>query len=50
MKDRTLVVLPTTFSNGRQGFYLLTDHVDKAKNDLASGEELLDHSCAVLAR
>jgi CDP-diacylglycerol pyrophosphatase len=50
MKDRTLVVLPTTFRNGRQGFYLLTDHVDRAKNDLASGEELLDHSCAVLAR
>jgi CDP-diacylglycerol pyrophosphatase len=30
-----------------RGFVLLADHVDQATNDDASGEELLDHSCAL---
>ena len=49
MGDQTLVVIAATFENGRDGFYLLNDHVDAAKADTASGEELLDHSCALLA-
>jgi CDP-diacylglycerol pyrophosphatase len=48
MGDQTLVVIAATFKDGRDGFYLLNDHVDAAKADTASGEELLDHSCAVL--
>lgn len=50
MKDQTLVAVPATFKNGQDGFYLLTDHVDKARGDIASGEELLDHSCTLLAQ
>ena len=49
MGDQTLVVIAATFKDGRDGFYLLNDHVDIAKADTASGEELLDHSCALLA-
>jgi len=50
MGDQTLVVVGTTFSDGRQGFYLLADHVDLAAGDRGSGEELLDHACALLAQ
>jgi CDP-diacylglycerol pyrophosphatase len=49
MGDQTLVVVAATFKDGRDGFYLLNDHVDLASGDLAWGEELLDHSCALLA-
>src|SRR5665213_2892025 len=42
MRDQTLVVIAATFKDGRDGFYLLNDHVDAAKADTASGEELLD--------
>ena len=48
MGDQTLVVIAATFRDGRDGFYLLDDHVDAARADYASGEELLDHSCALL--
>jgi CDP-diacylglycerol pyrophosphatase len=49
MGDQTLVVVAATFKDGKDGFYLLNDHVDLASGDLAWGEELLDHSCAPLA-
>ena len=48
MGDQTLVVIAATFKDGRDGFFLLNDHADPAKADFASGEELLDHSCALL--
>jgi len=48
MGDQTLVVVAATFEDGRDGFYLLNDHVDPANGDWGEGEELLDHSCALL--
>lgn len=49
MGDRTLVVVGFTRSNWAKGFVILTDRVNKDASDLASGEELLDHSCQVAA-
>lgn len=48
MGDQTLVAVAATFGDGKDGFYLLTDHVDITHADLASGEELEDHDCSVL--
>jgi CDP-diacylglycerol pyrophosphatase len=48
MADQTLVVTGAVFGDGAEGFYLLNDQVDRARGDLASGEELLDHDCGVL--
>jgi len=48
MGDQTLVVIGAVFKNGRPGFYVLNDHVNATPGDTASGEELLDHNCAVL--
>ena len=42
----TLVVAGATFG-GKPGFILLADHADLARGDLAHGEDLQDHSCAV---
>lgn len=50
MGDETLVAVATTFSDKQDGFYLLSDRVDPLHADLASGEELLDHSCTVLGQ
>jgi CDP-diacylglycerol pyrophosphatase len=47
MGDQTLVVVGAVFANGDPGFLLLDDHVNAAPGDLASGEELQDHTCAV---
>jgi CDP-diacylglycerol pyrophosphatase len=48
MGDQTLVVIGATFKDGKAGFYVLNDHAGATPGDQASGEELLDHSCAVL--
>jgi CDP-diacylglycerol pyrophosphatase len=48
MGDQTLVVIGAIFKNGKPGFYVLNDHVNATPGDQASGEELLDHSCAIL--
>lgn len=48
MGDQTLVVVGASFGDGKKGFYVLNDHVDMEKGDFAHGEELLDHTCAVL--
>src|SRR5665213_859916 len=48
MGDQTLVVIGAVFRNGEPGFYVLNDHVNATLGDKASGEELLDHGCAVL--
>lgn len=47
MADRTLVVVGFTRSDGTPGFVLLADQVNQADDDLANGEELLDHSCRI---
>ena len=44
----TLVAAGMTFPDGRPGFVLLADRVDVAHADMAGGEELQDHSCAIL--
>lgn len=49
MGRQTLVVTGATFADAGQGFIVLADHVDLAAGDRASGEELLDHTCAVSA-
>jgi CDP-diacylglycerol pyrophosphatase len=48
MGAETLVVLPTGDGDRRPGFILLSDHANLLKLDRASGEDLLDHTCAVL--
>jgi CDP-diacylglycerol pyrophosphatase len=48
MGDQTLVVIGATFKDGKPGFYILNDHAGATPDDQGSGEELLDHSCAVL--
>jgi CDP-diacylglycerol pyrophosphatase len=48
MGNQTIAVVGAHFSDGKDGFYLLTDHADLSKGDLASGEELLDHNCEIL--
>jgi CDP-diacylglycerol pyrophosphatase len=47
MAHETLVVTGTVFAGGQEGFVLLADRADPAKGDAGSGEELLDHSCAL---
>lgn len=47
MGDETLILVGATFSDGKAGFYLLSDRVGAAPGDLASSEELEDHDCAV---
>jgi CDP-diacylglycerol pyrophosphatase len=48
MGDETIVAIATTFADGRDGFVLLADRADLASGDRGSGEELLDHGCAIL--
>lgn len=42
----TLVVAGATFG-GKPGFIVLADHADPALGDVANGESLQDHACAV---
>ena len=41
----TLVLIGATRADGTPGFYLLADRADPAAGDMASGEDLQDHSC-----
>jgi CDP-diacylglycerol pyrophosphatase len=50
MAAHTLVLVGETFANGEEGFVLLDDHADLARGDRGSGEELQDHSCAVVEK
>ncbi|HUZ66266.1 MAG TPA: CDP-diacylglycerol diphosphatase [Beijerinckiaceae bacterium] len=50
MGEETLVAIGMSFPDGKPGFVLLDDQVDLATLDRASGEELLDHGCKVLAK
>lgn len=47
MGDTTLVIVGVKFENGNEGFILLADTANLLHGDRGSGEELLDHSCAV---
>jgi len=47
MADETLVVAGVTFAPGQSGFVLLASRADPALGNLAHGENLLDHSCAL---
>jgi CDP-diacylglycerol pyrophosphatase len=47
MGSETLVLSGAIFADGKEGFYLLADRADLLTGDRASGEELLDHDCAV---
>jgi CDP-diacylglycerol pyrophosphatase len=49
MADYTLVVVGSTRASGAAGFVILEDQVNRESGDLASGEELLDHSCRIAA-
>jgi CDP-diacylglycerol pyrophosphatase len=48
MGRHTLVLVGARFRDGQPGFYLLDDHVGSTVGDRASGEDLMDHDCAVL--
>lgn len=48
MGDETIVAIAAAMPDGSDGFYLLADHAGATLGDRASGEELLDHDCAVL--
>jgi CDP-diacylglycerol pyrophosphatase len=47
MGEQTLVVVGAEFVGGSPGFIILTDRVNLANGDNASGEELQDHGCAI---
>jgi len=46
MGEYTLVVAGATFA-GKPGFIVLADRADLLRGDVANGESLQDHSCAV---
>jgi CDP-diacylglycerol pyrophosphatase len=48
MGRETLSVIGAVFSDGKAGFYLLSDRAAVTTMDMASSESLLDHDCAVL--
>jgi CDP-diacylglycerol pyrophosphatase len=50
MATHTLVLVGETFADGSSGFVLLDDHADPADGDHASGEQLQDHSCAIVPK
>jgi len=47
MGRETLVVVGAALPSGQPGFDVLVDRTDPAIGDMASGEELQDHDCAV---
>lgn len=49
MGEETLVVVGATLASGQPGFDVLVDRADPARGDIASGEDLQDHACAVKA-
>ena len=49
MGRETLVVVGATLPSGQPGFDVLVDRTNPATGDMASGEELQDHDCAVKA-
>jgi CDP-diacylglycerol pyrophosphatase len=47
MAEQTLVVVGAEFADSSPGFIILTDRVNLASGDRASGEDLQDHGCAI---
>jgi CDP-diacylglycerol pyrophosphatase len=47
MGEQTLVVVGAELAGGSQGFIILSDQVNLANGDHASGEELQDHGCTI---
>jgi CDP-diacylglycerol pyrophosphatase len=47
MGEQTLVIVGAEFAGRYPGFIILTDRVNLANGDHASGEELQDHGCAI---
>ena len=47
MALETLAVIGARFKD-QDGFVLLADHADPSAGDMAHGEDLLDHSCAIV--
>lgn len=47
MAAETIMLAGAQFSNGQQGFYLLSDTADVARGDFGAAEELQDHNCAI---
>jgi CDP-diacylglycerol pyrophosphatase len=47
MGRETLVVIGATLVSGQPGFDVLVDRADPAQGDVASGEQLQDHDCAL---
>jgi len=50
MGHQTIVVVGATFPDGTAGFVVLNDHADLTAGDFASGEQLQDHTCAVVPK
>jgi CDP-diacylglycerol pyrophosphatase len=50
MGKQTLVLVGANFNDGTHGFILLNDHVDLLDADRASGEDLQDHTCAIVPK
>ncbi len=50
MGMHTLVLVGATLPDGQSGFVLLDDRADLLAGDVASGEQLQDHTCAVAGR
>ena len=48
MGQHTLVVVGAHSASGTPGFILLDGRLDPARDDQASGDELLDHACTVV--
>jgi CDP-diacylglycerol pyrophosphatase len=45
--SKPLFVVGAEFAGGSPGFIILTNQVNLASGDHASGEELQDHGCAI---
>jgi CDP-diacylglycerol pyrophosphatase len=50
MGKETIAVIGANFTDGNNGFYILSDHADLLKLDPGASESLLDHECAVLSQ
>jgi CDP-diacylglycerol pyrophosphatase len=50
MGNRTLVVIGFTRSDGKKGFVILANRVNKGRRDLALGEELQDYGCPIAVK
>ncbi len=45
MAIQTIAVIGASFSDGKKGFYVLSNRADVRSGDPGAAEELLDHEC-----